>query len=399
MIPNDPAYRLLSRLRRPSLGLGLRLGLSGGATFNPLIMFANNEQGFWYDPSDLTTIFQDSAGTTPGAVGSVVGLMLDKSKGLVLGAELSGTFAVALIGTATAATYSTGTGVGTVSRAGDANNQSTVVITGLTSTSFYKVTISNTGAVSLVLRGNGPGGTVVATVNAGETFSGYVSGFVQYNIAANGNGVTASFTLTSFKHIAGNHAYQSTTASKPILRQDGTRYYLECDGTDDFMLTNSIDFSATDKMTVIAGVRKLSDAGTGIVAELSADATANNGAFALHAPNGPNPNYLFRSRGTTSTQATATTSYAAPITSVLTGQSNIATPLCAISVNGAVIESGSGPQGTGNYGNYPLYLFRRGGSSVPFNGRFYGAIVRGAATDAGTLNRAEFYMNSRTGAY
>ena len=57
-----------------------------GATFSPTSLFANGEQGVWYDPSDLTTLFQDSAGTTPvTAVEQPVGLMLDKSKGLVLG--------------------------------------------------------------------------------------------------------------------------------------------------------------------------------------------------------------------------------------------------------------------------------------------------------------------------
>ena len=52
-------------------------------------LFKDGSQGAWYDPSDLTTLYQDSAGTTPvTAVEQPVGLMLDKSKGLVLGSEL-----------------------------------------------------------------------------------------------------------------------------------------------------------------------------------------------------------------------------------------------------------------------------------------------------------------------
>jgi hypothetical protein len=48
--------------------------------FTPLDLFQNGEQGVWYDPSDLTTLFQDDAGTTPvTADGDPVGLMLDKS--------------------------------------------------------------------------------------------------------------------------------------------------------------------------------------------------------------------------------------------------------------------------------------------------------------------------------
>ena len=46
------------------------------------ISFASNEAGVWYDPSDLSTLFQDSAGTRPvTAVEQPVGLMLDKSRG------------------------------------------------------------------------------------------------------------------------------------------------------------------------------------------------------------------------------------------------------------------------------------------------------------------------------
>lgn len=51
-------------------------------TFNQLIksLFANNEQGFAYDPNDLSTMWQDAAGTVPvTGVGQPVGLILDKS--------------------------------------------------------------------------------------------------------------------------------------------------------------------------------------------------------------------------------------------------------------------------------------------------------------------------------
>ena len=65
--------------------------LAGG--FSPAALFVGGVQGAWYDPSDLSTLFTTSAGTTPVAMpgqGSAVsvGLMLDKSQGLVLGSEL-----------------------------------------------------------------------------------------------------------------------------------------------------------------------------------------------------------------------------------------------------------------------------------------------------------------------
>jgi len=64
------------------IGLGLGMWFQRSTTLAELIseLFASGEQGFIYDPSDFTTLFQDSAGTTPvTAAGDPVGKMLDKS--------------------------------------------------------------------------------------------------------------------------------------------------------------------------------------------------------------------------------------------------------------------------------------------------------------------------------
>ena len=63
--------------------------LGGGGGFSPQSLFTGGVEGALYDPSDLSTLYQDSAGTTPvTGVEQVVGLMLDKSKNLALGPEL-----------------------------------------------------------------------------------------------------------------------------------------------------------------------------------------------------------------------------------------------------------------------------------------------------------------------
>ena len=49
-------------------------------SFGVASLFAAGENGAWYDPSDLSTLFQDSDGTIPvTAAGQPVGRMLDKS--------------------------------------------------------------------------------------------------------------------------------------------------------------------------------------------------------------------------------------------------------------------------------------------------------------------------------
>ena len=47
--------------------------------WTPRALFAAGEDGFWLDPSDLSTLWQDTSGTTPAAVGDPVGRIDDKS--------------------------------------------------------------------------------------------------------------------------------------------------------------------------------------------------------------------------------------------------------------------------------------------------------------------------------
>ncbi len=52
----------------------------GGVSFTPASLFVGGEQGAWYDPSDLSTMFQDEAGTIPvTASGQAVARINDKS--------------------------------------------------------------------------------------------------------------------------------------------------------------------------------------------------------------------------------------------------------------------------------------------------------------------------------
>ena len=73
------------------IGIGVTLfkRMAGGSRFSPSSLFSSGEQGVWYDPSSINTLYQDSQGVTPvTAVGEPVGLMLDKSEGLKQGPEL-----------------------------------------------------------------------------------------------------------------------------------------------------------------------------------------------------------------------------------------------------------------------------------------------------------------------
>ncbi len=197
----------------------------------------------------------------------------------------------------------------------------------------------------------------------------------------------------------GNHATQGTTTRRPTLQQDASgKYYLSFDGVDDYLSTGSINFTATDKMTVLAGVRKINALGTlGILAELSASSASNPGAFAVGAP-GVSGHYQFLSKGTAEATTNATNAaLAGPITSVIAGLGSISGAQSILRVNGTQADQSTADQGTGNYGNYPLYIGRRGGTTNPFAGNLYGLIVRGAATDDLHLTHAEKFLAYKSG--
>lgn len=62
------------------IGVGLSISLQRPNSWSPTSLFSAGAKGFWYDPTDLSTLFQDVAGTTPvTAAGQSVALMRDKS--------------------------------------------------------------------------------------------------------------------------------------------------------------------------------------------------------------------------------------------------------------------------------------------------------------------------------
>jgi hypothetical protein len=176
--------------------------------------------------------------------------------------------------------------------------------------------------------------------------------------------------------------------------------YLFFDGVDDGMVTPTIT-PATDKAQVFAGVRKLSDAATAILAEFSADLNSSSGAFYITAPTNASGDFAFLSRGSIlPANGAGSGSLLAPTTRLITGISDISADSMALRINGSQVATASGDQGTGNYLAYPLYIGRRGGSSFPFNGRIYSLIVRfGPNLTTGQITATESWVNSKTGAF
>ena len=179
----------------------------------------------------------------------------------------------------------------------------------------------------------------------------------------------------------------------------GFNPYLAFNGVNQWLQTNSIDFTYGDKMFVAAGVRKLSDAAVGVAVELSAAAGVYPGIFIAAPKTSSGSDYGFRSSGSTAEDATSSSSYAAPITNIVSGIGNIGAPSSILRINGTQSASNTSTQGTGNYGNYPMYIGARAGTSLYFNGRLYGLVVAGKQASASEVASTESWLNQKTGAY
>lgn len=231
-------------------------------------------------------------------------------------------------------------------------------------------------------------------LNTGQTgFGGYISRSVD------GTATSVTASKADLRHTNESirlPPYQRVTTATDY-DTSGFTHYLTFDGVDDWMVTPSIDFTATDKMTVLAGVRKLSDAAQSVLVELSTS-VANAGAFGIFAPASAAANYSFGSTGSVFSNAVAS-GFAAPVTNVLACIGDISGDKATLRLNSVQAAQSVTDQGTGNYGNYPLYIGRRGGTTLPFNGRMYGLIVRGAQSNDAQIVACERFMNQRTGAF
>jgi hypothetical protein len=199
----------------------------------------------------------------------------------------------------------------------------------------------------------------------------------------------AAASATNYQRVATQ--YDVTEAGKQTL------HYVQYDGVDDGYVTPTITPN-TDKVQVFAGVRKLSDAALGMISEYSADTNTNNGSWYLLAPTSAGvANSGFLSKGTIASGSSAA-NFAAPVSAVITGIGDISGDTSLQRRNGTQVSQGTADQGTGNFLAYPLYIGRRGGTTLPFNGRDYGLIVRfGPNLDANTISNVEKYLAQKTG--
>ena len=367
------------------------LGFANGMAQVIKSLFANNEQGFAFDFNDLSTMYQDAAGTVPvTGVGQPVGLVLDKSKGLVLGANRvqNGDFNDSsnwVVGGADA-THNITFSNGTVRYQSDTItpvlnlSQANILEIG----KWYEVIVNCSKLVSGSLKIDTTTASVPIVTKEGINKGYILASGTSLVLVRNSANVDLTIDSITVKELPGNHATQSTSAKRPILQQNATTgaYYLSFDGVDDCLVTGNINFNATNKISIFTGITKKSDATNGVLLEFSTNSYSTQSSFGLLASfNSSLKNYAFRTCGSLLSES-STNAYAAPHTTVSTAKASISDDLNELRINGIKTATSSQDQGTGNYGNYPLYIGMRAGTSLPFTGNLYSLIgVARIATD------------------
>lgn len=388
------------------------LGYSGSLTdmladfhsFSPLNLFSSGEAGVWYDPSDLSTMFQDSTGTTPViAAGDPVGLMLDKAQGGLnsLGSETvtNGDFSSGLTGwTQNAAATGTATVVDgeLVYSAPHGDYAETKQTNASVVSKTYKVTFEVIAKVSsstnvtiqfgrVAIYNSSISGLAVGTHSA-IIKSTHTDGF---SISVRTDGEVTIDNVSACE-VPGNHATQAdNNARRPSFQQAGGLSYLDFDGVDDVM-NASLDWVQFPHY-VCVGAEGPSGS--------TADLIGSGGVGA--------PNSLLQVRAALANKGRAHVWTTGGLSTVdfdatdaarlVVNQKCTATTLEAWSNNDAPVSTGV----TGTLaGGTSLVLGDRqttGSGSDNFNGKFFGCVVLLAEPTDNEVSQTISYMAQKSG--
>lgn len=358
------------------LGIGLGVGAvasGSGGGFVPTDIFTGGAVGAWYDPSDITTMFQDSAGTTPvTSYGQPVGKILDKSGNgnhLIQSVSINRPMLDARLNII------------------DANSDALTTQTVTTFPNAQTLSFTGTGSVALsgvhtdTLNGTGANDRVSLTFtpSAGGSLTLTVTGTVTFAQLELGN----AFTV-----------YQRVTTTTDYA-DVGVPRYLKFDGTNSYLVSAStVDFTSVNEINLFCGARKNSDSATAkMIVELSQSVGSYNGSFQLTSPQAGS-DARFSVKGTIQ-QTVSKTSVSGAVRFVATCNANISTPITTLRWNGVAGTPNTSNLGTGNFGNYNLYVGKRNGASFPWDGRLNQLCIRGGALTNAQITAMESYINNK----
>jgi hypothetical protein len=202
----------------------------------------------------------------------------------------------------------------------------------------------------------------------------------------------------------GNHATASaddTTRPTYQIDNEGNPNVTFTKSPATQLITPAIDFTLTDKMTACIGIHVTDSSSAGIPLELGTNVDSVNGSFLFGAPSSTNDHSLYV-RGTTTLRASIPNVVDGD--DIFTGLFDISQAtkeleliprLNFIQLTGSQITWTGTNAGTGNFGNLPLYIGSRSGLTIPFGGKIYQIIVRGALSTTTQIYQIESLTDAK----
>ena len=396
-------------------------------TFLPTDLFANSEQGAWFDPGDITTLFQDTAGNTPvTAAGQSVALMRDKSGRGNNATQSTAGYRPTWQIDPTGHGYLLFDGVNDYMVTGNINLTGTAKVTA--SVGLLVDTTNRAAGIRRITYSGDWNGTVsffnTATATATNVVNNFTIGSQPTNTSEQYFGSflsdytgTWTFSMTSddaaklwigdtagFGYTSGNALVSSTfntgTVTGTISLVAGQYYlfrvmYGNGGGPGSLGLT----FAHTGQSASSDFTGKLFYDPSGVAICTGGDPNSVNGTFLIGAPSSA-ADHSFYLRGTTTVQARVQNQVVGD--DILTGVFDISqvtkelelVPRLSGNVETNISWVGTSA-GTGNFGNQPLYIGSLGGSGTYFKGHIYGIIVRGALSNSTQITNTETWIDRK----
>lgn len=206
------------------------------ANYSPIQLFLGGRTGAWINPADVSTVFETDSGFVQSALGAPVGRAYDKSQNVLVGPQLvqNGTFDTDISGwdiyNGAEASQSGGRGIVT---ADTTANQGITQQIPIDAGNFYDISADaerlTTNASSMrvgLATGFGLSGifsylTVSTTTPASNRRLVYIPStlYVTAVLLSPQVGAQGAVDNVSVKKVAGNHAVQADTNSRPVLAE------------------------------------------------------------------------------------------------------------------------------------------------------------------------------------
>ena len=373
-----------------------------GGSFAELFTLLGNPPGVAYDFTAAGGLTQDIGGLNPvTAAAQSIGLAHDYARASswwVSGTELvpAGTWTA---GSGAVLSAQTDSGFTIAAPSGD-NFTTAFKVISLVAGRLYLVTANcvttvaggalfrlspDVGSAGLLIDRNIGSGTTQINVVVKAEQSSY-----QIGVAQSAALTTNVLSGISVREITGNPLLAPSDIRRPTWGAMANG--LPCsvwDGTRAMATAAAVDYSAHDQITVMAAVRKLSDAAAGIIAELGPGADVTNGTFALShstfVTSGTRTNYALWSRNTNSLTR-GYFGYAQPHSALIVSTIRLsAGQIHDMRVNGAVATATESSGSDGTARNFLSGILNIGARNAASPSLFFNGNIARIAAIGGTL--------------